>query len=246
MRKMRCEVVAVATLFVACLSCSVALAKDEPVKIVAESKNVRNDVSKIVNASRAVKEISAIPKRKIPPVLLKEAGAVIIVPKAPKNAFMVSGGKSGGVLLLRDKDGGWSSPVFVTLSGGTLGWQIVGDPMDIVLLFKNSKQIDAILKGKLALDAKVKIVPGWVAPTMKGASKEELGAEVASYVLSHGAFVEEAVVAGTTLQIDAAANDAFYGKSKIDAADILTGKTAKSSEEATVLQKLLTDYAVAK
>jgi lipid-binding SYLF domain-containing protein len=246
MRNLRCDVAAVAALFVACLTCSVALAREEPVKVASESKPARNDAAKIVNASRAMKEISAIPKRKIPPVVLKEASAVVVVPKAAKNAFMVSGGKTGGVLMVRDKDGVWSSPVFISISGGTLGWQIVGDPMDIVLLFKNSKQIDAILKGKLVLDRKVKIVPGWVALTMKGASKEELEAEIASYVLSHGVFVEEAVVAGTTLQVDAAANDAFYGTPKIDAAEILSGKVTKSSVEVSALQKLLTDYAAVK
>jgi lipid-binding SYLF domain-containing protein len=246
MRKLRCDVVAVAALLVTCLSYSVTMAKDEPVKTASESKSARNDVAKIVNASRAVKEISAIPKRKIPPLLFKEAVAIVVVPKAAKKAFMVSGGKTGGVLLVRDKDGGWGNPAFISISDGTLGWQIVGDPMDIVLLFKNNKHIDAILKGKLALDTKVKIVPGWVALTMKGASKEETEAEISSYVLSHGVFVEEAVVAGTTLQVDAAANDAFYGKPKIDAAEILTGKVAKSSEEVTALQKLLTDYATVK
>jgi lipid-binding SYLF domain-containing protein len=233
----------VVALFVSCLSLSVAQAKDGPARSGAGSGTARNDVVKVVNASRVIREITALPKRKIPPVLLKEAAVVVIIPKAYKQAFMVKGGNSGGVLLVRDKAGTWSSPVFVTISGGTLGWQIVGDPMDVVLLFRTSKQVDSILKGKFALDTKISIVPGRVAPTMKGASKEELTAEVTSYVLSHGAFVEDAVVAGTTLQPDAAANDAYYGKAKIYAGDILSGSVATPGEEFTSLQKLLDDYA---
>lgn len=252
MKKMTHNVAALIALFVFCMSFSTAMAKDEPAKVAAESKVVaetkgaKNEVLKIVNASRAVKEITAIPKRKIPPVLLKEAAAVIIFPKAAKNSFMVKGGITGGVLLVQDKAGTWSRPVFVTVSGGTLGWQIVGDPMDIVLLFKNIKHIDAILKGELTLDTKIAIVPGRAALTMKGASKKELDAEVTSYVLSHGSLSEESVVAGTTLKIDAAANDLYYGKPKIDAGEILSGKTLKSAEEITTLQKLLSGYAAAK
>lgn len=246
MKKMKFNVVAVVVLFISCMSLSAALAKDEPVKSGGESKAVKSEGTKIANASRAIKEISALPKRLIPPVLFKEATAIVIVPKISKQAFMVMGGSTDGVLLVRDKLGAWSSPVFLKLSGGTLGWQIVGDPMDVILLFRNNRQIDALLKGKITLDTKVTIVPGRVALTMKGASKEELEAEITSYVRSHGAFAEDAVVAGTTLQIDAAANDSFYAKPKIDAGDIITGKLVNSSADVTSLQKLLSDYAAAR
>jgi lipid-binding SYLF domain-containing protein len=232
MRKMRSVVVAVVAAVVYCMSLSPAMAKDEAVKI---SK-----------ASKVIKEIAAIPKYKIPPELLKGASAIVLVPGAAKNDFMASGKSSGGVLLVHDKEGKWSSPVFVRLSGGTLGWQMVSDPMDIVLVFKDMKNVDAIMKGKLTMNAKIAIVPGWFGPDMKGAPPRELKAEIASYVRSHGAFVETAVVADSTLQIDAAANDAFYTNPKVAAGDIASGKVFKSTEDVKALQKLLTDYAAAK
>lgn len=246
MRNLRYSVIAAFALFVSSMPFSSALAKGDTAKAGAESKVVRNDAEKIVNAFKAVKEITELPKRKIPPELFKEASAIVIVPKASKHAFMVKGGNSGGLLLVRDKAGTWSNPVFITISGGTLGWQIVGDPMDIILLFRNNKHIDAILKGKLTLDTKIRIVPGRVAPTMKGAVREELEAGVTSYVRSRGAFAEDAVVAGTTLQVDAATNDSYYAKPKIDAGDILSGKVVKSNEDVTSLHKQLNDYAAAK
>jgi lipid-binding SYLF domain-containing protein len=178
--------------------------------------------------------------------LFNEAGAVAIFPKVSKNAFMVKGGIAGGILMVRDKAGAWSSPVFISISGGTLGWQIVGDPMDIVLLFRSGRPVETLLKGRLALDTKVSVAPGRVAATMKGATKEELGAELTSYVRSHGAFFEDAVVAGTTLQVDAAANDSFYGKPKTGAAEILSGTLRKPGDDISALQKLLSDYAAAR
>ena len=170
----------------------------------------------------------------------------MLVPGAAKNDFMSSGKSAGGVLLVHDKDGTWSSPVFITISGGTLGWQIVSDQIDIVLVVKNRKYVDAIMKGKFTLDAKIAIAPGWLGSNMKAATTKNLKAEIASYVRTHGAFLEEAVVAGATVQIDAAANDAFYAMPKVDAGDIVSGKVLKSTEDVKALQKLLTDYAAIK
>ncbi|MBK5277183.1 MAG: lipid-binding SYLF domain-containing protein [Desulfuromonadales bacterium] len=260
MRLMRSTVVAASVAVVFGMSLSNAMAKDEAVKTGTESKAVKVESAKtasapklvkdhagnISNASKVVKEIAAIPKRKIPPVLLNGASAIVIVPKVAKQSLMVSGGSAGGVLLVHDSEGKWSSPVFITISGGTLGWQIVGDPLDIVLVIKSKKSVDAILKGKFTLDAKVAVEPGRLGPTMKGATVKEQKAEIASYVRSHGAFAEEVTTAGSILQIDAAANDAFYAKPKVEAGDIVSGKAVKSTEDVKALQKLLADYAAAK
>lgn len=228
MNKIKIIIVTVVTALVGCFLNSPAMAKDE--------------TTKISNASNVIKEIAAIPKRKIPPILIEEASAVVIVPRAKKNDFMVSGGSAGGVLLIHDKNGVWGSPVFVRISGGTLGWQIVADPLDLILVFKERKSVDVLLKGRLVIDAKVAIESGWLGPNMKGASPKELKAAIAAYVRSHGKLVEDSTVAGTTLSIDIAANDAFYGKQGVNIADILSGKAAKSSQDVKNLQKVLADY----
>jgi lipid-binding SYLF domain-containing protein len=232
MKSFKTVFVMLSAMLIYCFSLSSALAKDEALKIS--------------NASKVIKEISAVPKRKIPPVLFNEASAIVIIPKARKNDFMVSGGSAMGVLLIHDKNGAWSNPPFLRISGGTLGWQIVADPLDIILVFKNIKHVDAILKDRLVIDAKVKIESGWLGPNLKGATSKELKAEIASYLRSHGKLAEEFTLAGTTLLIDAASNDTFYGKSKIELSEILTGKGIKANDEVKALQKILTDYAAGK
>src|SRR6185369_10343124 len=168
---------------------------------------------------------------------------IVLVPGATKNDLMASNGSAGGVLLVHDKEGKWSSPVFISISGGTLGWQIVSDPMDIVLVFKNRKNVDAVLNGKFDLDARIEIVTGRLGTTMKGATASELKADITTYVRSHGEFIGSAVVAGTTMRNDSVANDAFYANPKVNAGDIVSGKVVKSTEDIKALQKLLTDYA---
>lgn len=257
MRKMKSVVIAVVSTVVYCMSFSTAMAIDEAVKIdkAARAKDetvkhtkakVRNDAVKISKASRIIKEIAAIPKMKIPPDLLSGASAIIVVPGAAKNDFMASDKSAGGILLVHDKEGTWSSPVFITLSGGTLGWQIVSDNIDIVLVLRNRKSVDAIMTGKFTMDTRTAIVPGRLGPNMKAATARDLKAEIASYVRTHGAFLEEAVVAGSTVQIDAVANDTFYARPKVDAGDIVSGKLLKATEDVKTLQKLLADYAAAR
>jgi lipid-binding SYLF domain-containing protein len=240
MKMLRSVVIAATTTLLFSMSLSTAMAKDEP--------------KKIGNAVRALKEFTAEKNERIPPELLKNANGIVIVPGASKKNFMVSGGSAGGILLVRETDGKWSSPVFITLSGGTLGWQIIGDPMDIVLIFKNKKRIDEVMKGKFTMDAKVVVVPGPVRHSTKVATKEEKDTEIKwyirnhpkeeknveinSYIRSQGKFAG-ATVDTTTIQIDAASNDVFYGKQKINAGDILSGKVEKSSDDVKILQKLL-------
>ena len=231
MKMLRSVVIAATATLLFSMSFSTALAKDEP-------KNLGNAV-------RVIKEFSAIKKERIPPELLKNANGIAIIPGARKNDFMVSGRSVSGVLLVYETDGKWSSPVFISLSGGTLGWQMVGEPMDIVLVFKNTKRIDDITKGKLTMDIKVSVVPGPLGKTMKAATKEEQKAEINSYVRSHNAFANVSV-ASATIHIDTASNDLFYGKQKIDVGDILSGKAEKSSDDVKKLQKFLAEYAASK
>ena len=256
MRNMRSLAVFAVTAVVYCMSFSTAMALDEAVKIdnaakvkakdetVKQNKSkVGNDAAKISGASRVIKEIAAIPKMKIPPDLLDGASAVVIIPGAAKHGFKVSGGSSGGVLLVHEKERTWGSPVFITISGSTLGWQIVPEQMDIVLVLKSRTSVDALINGKLIMNSRIAIVPGRLGPNMKAATAKEQKAEIATYIRSNGAFLEEAVVAGATLKIDAVANDAFYARPKVDAGDIVAGKVVKATEDVKALQKLLADYA---
>lgn len=244
MEKMRFAVVV--ALCVVCMSPLTAPAKEGAGKTTAAPKGAKDNAGKISAASQVIKEITSLPKRRIPPVLFHDAKAIAIFPKAEKADFMVSGRSAKGILLVRDSEGAWSSPVFITLSGGTLGWQVVAEPLDIILIFKVKKSVDDILAGKLVMNAKVAIAPGVVAPTMKSASDKQSKAEVTSYLRSKGKLVEDSTIAGTTVQIDAANNAAHYSAPKVEVSDILSGKVAKANEDVKALQKLLADYEKAK
>lgn len=221
----------IAALMLAYMTLTPALAKDEPKKLGA--------------AVKVIKEIAANPKKGIPPAMLKNASAVAIFPGAAKTDFMVSGKQAGGMLLVQESEGKWSAPVFAALSGGTLGWQVVAGPMDIILVFRNKKSLDSILKGKLLLDSRQTVVIGPVGQSMKGASKEEQAADIATYTRVAGTFLD-ATLSGAAVQIDDAATGAFYGAPKVRAADIISGAAVKPSDDVNNLVKAISEFAARK
>jgi lipid-binding SYLF domain-containing protein len=108
---------------------------------------------RVKTATEVFSEIMAIPEDKIPPALLNNAQGIAVIPGVIKAGFIVGGRRGRGVLSVRTESGGWSSPAFVTLTGGSIGWQIGVQSTDIILVFKSRKNIETLMKGKFTLGA---------------------------------------------------------------------------------------------
>lgn len=200
--------------------------------------------AKIGDAAAVLKEIMAVPEKGIPPALLSDAHGVAIIPGVIKVGFIIGGRYGTGVLLVRDKDGKWSSPSFISLAGGGIGWQIGAQSTDIILVFKSRQSIEGIRKGKFTLGADAAVAAGPVGRSMEAATDVKLKAEVYSYSRSRGLFAGISLE-GAALQIDHEANAAFY-KKDVSAGDILSGKVTSDSPAVKNLDKLLTEYATTK
>src|SRR5262249_55820790 len=85
-----------------------------------------------------------IPARGIPPALLKDAKGVAIFPGVIKAGLVIGGRFGRGVLVSRDVNGCWSRPIFVTITGGGVGWQVGVQSTDLVLIFKTKTSLDKI------------------------------------------------------------------------------------------------------
>ena len=75
-------------------------------------------------------------------------------------AFFAGGRRGHGVLVVRDKQGRFSDPVFVTMTGGSFGWQWGVQSTDIVLVFTTRKGIEGISGGKVTLGADASVAAG--------------------------------------------------------------------------------------
>ena len=73
----------------------------------------------------------------IPHSLLADAQAIAVIPNVIKGGFVIAGRFGRGVLLVREPNGAWRGPSFITFTGGSVGWQVGIQSSDIVLVFKN-------------------------------------------------------------------------------------------------------------
>ena len=193
---------------------------------------------KIEDCIDVVKAIKAIPEEGIPYILLRNAQGIMIIPGVIKLGFVIGGRYGTGILLVRDDQGNWSDPVFVSIAGGSLGWQIGAESTDLILVFKTKMSVSGILKGKFTLGADASVAAGPVGRSAEGATDVMLKSEIYSYSRSRGLFAGISLE-GAVLAVDDDADASFYGKKDLRARDILAGKAGKRRPSVTELQQLL-------
>jgi lipid-binding SYLF domain-containing protein len=104
-------------------------------------------------------------------------------------------------------NGEWSNPAFITLTGGSIGWQIGAESADIVLIFANDRSIANIANGKFTLGGDASAVAG---PLGRHATMAiTFKAEVYGYIRSRGLYAG-AAFQGVRLKLDERANFDFY------------------------------------
>jgi len=163
------------------------------------------------NAVRVLTDIQAIPESAIPDKLLDEAHAIIVVPDSIKAGLVIGGRRGHGLLSVRRADGTWSNPSFVTLTGGSIGFQAGVQSADIVLVFRSERGLDSIVNGKFTLGADAGVAAGPVGRNATAATDGQLKAEIWSWSRARGLFAGVALD-GAVLAIDDAANEAVYGQ----------------------------------
>jgi lipid-binding SYLF domain-containing protein len=169
------------------------------------------EVKTLESAAETIHFLSDIPLRGIPHGLLRDARGVAIIPGVVKAGLGFDARFGRGVVLVRQADGCWGNPIFITLSGGGVGVQLGIESTDVVLVFRTATSVDRFLKGKgkLTLGGDVGIAAGPVGREAEAATDARLRAEIFSYSRSRG-FFAGASLEGAALLIDHKANDAFY------------------------------------
>ena len=161
-------------------------------------------------ADEVLHEIMAIPARQIPGALLSEAQAVAIIPDVLKIGFVAGVRRGHGVVLVRDERGQWGLPQFVTLTGGSVGWQAGVQGTDVVLVFMTKKSVEGLARGKFTIGADASAAAGPVGRNAAAATDFKLKAEILSYSRSRGLFVGFALD-GSAIEADNNAQMAYYG-----------------------------------
>jgi lipid-binding SYLF domain-containing protein len=195
---------------------------------------------RIENALAALQDILNLPKpeERLPGKLLGKAEGIAIFPGVIKAAWGVGGQYGKGIVAVRGRDGRWSAPLLVSLVGGSVGWQIGVQKSDIILVFKNRRNIEAVAKGKLTLGADASIAAGPVGRQAEAATDWEMESEIYSYAKSKGLFAGVSIK-GAAMTFDEDANGAFYGREGVRPEDILAGRIKSVPEIVDRLKEAL-------
>jgi lipid-binding SYLF domain-containing protein len=168
------------------------------------------DDSKLADAGGVLHTFTANEERGIPRELLERARGIAVVPSLIRGGFFVGGRRGRGVLAVRLDDGSWSNPAFITLTGGSIGWQFGAESADVVLIFANDRSVKNIESGKFTFGGDATAIAG---PLDRRSTKAvTFKSEIYVYLRSRGLFAG-AAFEGTRLDIDQQGSAEFYAAS---------------------------------
>lgn len=176
--------------------------------------------STIAQCEAVLSELLAIPGRQVPTRLINETQGIAIIPRVVKVGFVAGVRRGNGVVLVRDDEGQWCMPRFVTLTGGSVGWQAGVQSTDVVLVFRTRRSVERLMSGKFTIGVDAAAAAGPVGRNAAAATDATLGAEILSYSRSRGLFLG-ASVDGSVIELDQAANAAFYGSNVLEAPTVI-------------------------
>lgn len=168
------------------------------------------------NAADVLAAVMGAPDQGIPDALMKNAYGIAVIPHVIKGAFGFGGRYGKGLVAQRNADGGWGTPIFIEIGGGSFGLQLGVEATDIVMVFTNRNGIKPLLKGKLKIGADVSATAGPVGRTAEAGTDILLKSEIYAYSRSKGLFAGIALD-GAVIQLDDDANKLVYGRKGIAA-----------------------------
>ena len=141
----------------------------------------------------------------IDPQHLAAADCIIVIPRFKMGAAVVGMGYGRGYMSCRKSDG-WSAPAAMVLEGGSVGLQIGGESIDIVILSVNKSRRGQLFGERFAVGSEASAAWG------NGRSTHaDPNDEVLFYGTTKGVFGGFGLD-GAALKRDASGNQALYGK----------------------------------
>jgi SH3 domain-containing YSC84-like protein 1 len=183
--------------------CSFSFAADESSKDTKAAERAEA-------AAQVLNEIQGAPDKGIPQEVLGSAECVAVVPTMLKGGFIV-GGKYGRGLASCRTPKGWSAPAFFVLTGGSVGFQIGGQAVDLVMLIMNKDGMKHLLSSQFALGADASVAAGPVGRHAEGNTDWKMRAEVLTYSRARGLFAGVSLN-GAVVKQDKDSTREFYGR----------------------------------
>src|SRR5262249_20079954 len=172
------------------------------------------------SAATVLNEIMSAPDKGIPEEVLSSAKCIAVVPSLLKGGFVFGGSHGRGMATCRTENG-WSAPAPFHMTGGSFGFQIGVQGVELVMMVMNDRGMQALLSSKFKLGADASAAAGPVGRHAEGSTDWKLRAEVLTYSRARGLFAGVTVNGSSITQDDDATRE-LYGR-MIPFRTILTG-----------------------
>jgi SH3 domain-containing YSC84-like protein 1 len=178
-----------------------------PLCFAGETESKATD--RVEASADVLNEIQAAPDKGIPEDVLRSAECVAVVPSMVKGAFIIGGNHGRGIASCRSPKG-WSSPAFFVVTGGSIGWQIGGQAVDVVMLIMNKNGMNRLLSSEFQLGADASVAAGPVGRQADAGTDWKMRAEVLTYSRARGLFAGISLN-GAVIKQDKSSTREFYG-----------------------------------
>jgi lipid-binding SYLF domain-containing protein len=202
-----------------------------PVTIMAQS----DQADRVREAGVILAEITKASDNAVPTSILQKAEAIAVFPSTIKGAFIVGAQRGRGIISVRDANGAWSNPAFLTLTGGSVGFQIGGQAVDIVLVVMNRRGVENLLMNQFEIGGEASATAGPVGRDAAASTDVQMRAQILSYSRSRGLFAGVSLK-GAAIRQDEDSNQAFYGTRLRTRDIVLDGKATQPQSAEAVMQ----------
>ena len=170
-----------------------------------------NETKRVTDSAAVLETLVRAPDQGIPEHILDRAEAIVVIPSLVKGGFIIGAQHGRGVMSVRDREKNrWSDPGFVALTGGSIGWQIGVQAVDLVLLVMNRDGVKDLLDNEFKLGANASVAAGPVGRQGEASTDASLNAQILAYSRAKGLFAGLSLE-GASLRVDRDANKDFYG-----------------------------------
>ena len=176
--------------------------RDEP---QFSSANLVDRSVETVERMRRIQDLRAFTE------MIPSARGVLILPSVTRAGFIGGAEGGNGVLIARDRAGGWGYPAFYTLAAASVGLQAGIQNTEIILVIRNDKALNAIVQHQGTLGADAGVTLGFVGIGAEAATTTNLGADVVAFSNSAVGLYIGASLDGAALVRRKDLNEAFYG-----------------------------------
>jgi lipid-binding SYLF domain-containing protein len=170
-----------------------------------------DEAQRISEAITVLSEIMRADDQSVPRGIMQKAEGIAIFPSLLKGGFIVGGQRGRGILSARDpKTGAWSSPAFLTITGGSFGAQIGAQAVDLILVIQNRRGLEQLVGNQFKIGADASVAAGPVGRDASASTDIQMRAQILSYSRTRGLFAG-VTLNGSTIRQDRDANDRLYG-----------------------------------